>query len=104
MPWNVELHDDFVPEFLTLTMQVLTNDEPKVKSLRIHLMEVVINAIYYNPALALHVLETIFSGEECFMGAQKDIDSNRHDSLRRMCLESDSPVWTSHNQLLLQPS
>jgi len=38
-------------------MQVLTNDDLKVKSLRIHLMEVVINSIYYNPALALHVLE-----------------------------------------------
>jgi hypothetical protein len=50
--------DDYVPEFLALAMQVLTNDEPKVKSLRIHLMEVIINSIYYNPALALHVLET----------------------------------------------
>src|SRR5690242_20821085 len=47
--------DDYVPEFLALAMQVLTNDEPKVKSLRIHLMEVIINSIYYNPALALHV-------------------------------------------------
>jgi hypothetical protein len=50
--------DDYVPEFISLTMQVLTNEEPKVKSLKIHLMEVVINSIYYNPALALHVLET----------------------------------------------
>lgn len=50
--------DDYVPEFISLTMQVLTNDEPKVKSLKIHLMEVIINSIYYNPALALHVLES----------------------------------------------
>jgi hypothetical protein len=50
--------DDYVPEFISLTMQVLTNEEPKVKSLKIHLMEVVINSIYYNPALALHVLES----------------------------------------------
>lgn len=49
--------DEFVPEFIALAMHVLTNDELKVKSLRIHLMEVVINSIYYNPALALHVLE-----------------------------------------------
>lgn len=55
---NMKGHvDDYVPEFISMSMQVLTNDEPKVKSLRIHLMEVVINAIYYNPALALHVLE-----------------------------------------------
>ncbi len=50
--------DAYVPEFIQLAMTVLTNDELKVKSLRIHLMEIVINAIYYNPVLALHVLES----------------------------------------------
>ena len=50
--------DEYVPEFISLTMSVLMSDEPKVKSLRIHLMEVVINAIYYNPKLSLQVLET----------------------------------------------
>jgi len=38
-------------------MRTLTNSEVKVKSYKIHLMEMVINAIYYNPVLALHVLE-----------------------------------------------
>ncbi|KAF2813681.1 ARM repeat-containing protein [Mytilinidion resinicola] len=50
--------DEYVPEFIQLAMVVLTNNEPKVKSLRIHLMEVVVNGIYYNPQLALHMLET----------------------------------------------
>ncbi|KAK0662879.1 putative importin [Lasiodiplodia hormozganensis] len=50
--------DDFVPEFIQLSMHVLLNDEPKVKSYRIHLMEMVINCIYYNPRLSLHVLES----------------------------------------------
>jgi len=36
----------------------LTNSQVKVKSYKIHLMEMVINAIYYNPVLALHILET----------------------------------------------
>ncbi|EME41164.1 hypothetical protein DOTSEDRAFT_176157 [Dothistroma septosporum NZE10] len=49
--------DNYVPEFISLAMTVLTNDELKVKSYRIHLMEMVINAIYYNPRLALGVLE-----------------------------------------------
>nr|POF03944.1 putative importin [Quercus suber] len=49
--------DDFVPEFIQLAMSVLINDELKVKSYRIHLMEMVINAIYYNPRLALTVME-----------------------------------------------
>jgi hypothetical protein len=30
-------------------MRTLTNSEVKVKSYKIHLMEMVINAIYYNP-------------------------------------------------------
>ncbi|KYG45707.1 hypothetical protein M433DRAFT_66708 [Acidomyces richmondensis BFW] len=49
--------DDFIPEFISLGMTILTNDELKVKSYKIHLMEMVINAIYYNPRLALNVLE-----------------------------------------------
>ena len=49
--------DTYIPEFIRLAMEVLTNDELKVKSYRIHLMELVINAVYYNPRLALDVLE-----------------------------------------------
>lgn len=49
--------DNYVPEFISLAMTVLNNSELKVKSYRIHLMEMVINAIYYNPALSLQVLE-----------------------------------------------
>ena len=49
--------DPYIPEFIQLPMLVLTNDEPKVKSYKIHLMEMVINTIYYNPRLALAVLE-----------------------------------------------
>jgi len=43
--------------FIQLAMHHLVSDEPKVKSYRTYLMEVVINAIYYNPRLAMHVLE-----------------------------------------------
>ncbi|KAI9833693.1 MAG: hypothetical protein M1826_006784 [Phylliscum demangeonii] len=50
--------DPYVPQFMELAMGILTNGEFKVKSYRIHLMEMVINAIYYNPAFALHVLES----------------------------------------------
>ena len=49
--------DNYVPEFIQLAMSMLTNDELKVKSYRIHLMEMVINSIYYNPRLSLTVLE-----------------------------------------------
>ena len=50
--------DEKVSEFITLAMNILTNDELKVKSYRLHLMEMIINAIYYNPRLALTVLES----------------------------------------------
>ncbi|KAF3484232.1 karyopherin [Arthroderma uncinatum] len=49
--------DQYVPLFISLAMQVLSNEETQTKSYLIHLMEMVINAIYYNPGLALQVLE-----------------------------------------------
>ena len=50
--------DEYIPEFISFGMVHLISEEPKVKSLKVHLMEVVINAVYYNPLLALHVLES----------------------------------------------
>ena len=50
--------DQHIPKFIELGMTTITNNELKVKSYRIHLMEMIINAIHYNPTLALHVLET----------------------------------------------
>ncbi|MCJ1365361.1 hypothetical protein MMC16_004482 [Acarospora aff. strigata] len=50
--------DQHVPKFVEIAMTVLNNSDFKVKSYRIHLMETVINAIYYNPLLALGVLES----------------------------------------------
>ncbi|KAL1955255.1 hypothetical protein VTO42DRAFT_8853 [Malbranchea cinnamomea] len=50
--------DQYVPLFINLATPILVNEEPKTKSYRIHLIEMVINAIYYNPRLALQVLES----------------------------------------------
>ena len=50
--------DQYVLAFVEMAMRTLTNSEVKVKSYKIHLMEMVINAIYYNPVLTLHVLES----------------------------------------------
>ncbi|KAI9700716.1 MAG: hypothetical protein M1836_002085 [Candelina mexicana] len=50
--------DQYLSGFVELPMIVLTNDELKVKSYRIHLMEMVINAIYYHPTLTLRILES----------------------------------------------
>lgn len=50
--------DQCVTGFVTMAMIVLNGSEVKVKSYKIHLMEMVINAIYYNPLLTLAVLES----------------------------------------------
>lgn len=50
--------DQHIPKFVVLAMNVISSNEVKVKSYRIHLMEMVINAIYYSPVLALRTLES----------------------------------------------
>lgn len=51
--------DNCVNGFINMAMTVLTSPEGvKFKSYKIHLMEMVINAIYYQPILALQVLES----------------------------------------------
>lgn len=52
--------DNYVPPFIEFAMSVLGDGSTKtlVKSYKVHLIEIVINAVYYNPILALHVLET----------------------------------------------
>ena len=50
--------DQYLPTFVELPMTSLSSPEPKVKSYKIHLIEMVVNSIYYNPLLALRVLES----------------------------------------------
>lgn len=50
--------DRCVHGFITMAMGVLGNQDVKVKSYKVHLMEMVINAIYYNPILSLQILES----------------------------------------------
>ncbi len=49
--------DEHIGEFIRLAMTTITNNELKVKSYRIHLVEMIINAIYYNPLMTLTILE-----------------------------------------------
>jgi hypothetical protein len=50
--------DQYIPLFINLAVPILFSEEVKTKSYRIHLMEMIINAIYYNPRLSLQVLES----------------------------------------------
>jgi len=90
--------DDYVLEFIGLTMHVLMNDEPKVKSLRIHLMEVVINSIYYNPALALHVLETNGWTNKFFSLWFSSIDNFTRVHDKKLCISAICSLLTLRAQ------
>ncbi|KAL7276738.1 Nonsense-mediated mRNA decay protein 5 [Rhizina undulata] len=48
--------DNYMPHFIEIAMSCLTVQN-EIKSYRIHLMEMIINCIYYNPAASLQVLE-----------------------------------------------
>ncbi|KAL6871383.1 armadillo-type protein [Trichoderma novae-zelandiae] len=50
--------DSCVEGFINMAMNILAGQDVKVKSYKIHLMEMVINAVHYNPMLTLQVLET----------------------------------------------
>lgn len=49
------------PMQVEMAMRTLTNEQVKVKSYRIHLMEMVINAIYYNPVCAHSHLKSLYT-------------------------------------------
>ncbi|KAF3927635.1 Importin-7 [Arthrobotrys entomopaga] len=57
---NLRGHADrYLQRLIELPMLCLTaENQIKVKAYRVHLMEMVINCIYYNPALTLQILET----------------------------------------------
>lgn len=50
--------DNCVHGFVNIAMGVLAGQGIITKSYKVHLMEMVINAIYYNPILSLQILET----------------------------------------------
>ena len=50
--------DHYIPVFVELAMRVLNGNEMIIKIYRVHLLEMVINAIYYDPVIALRLLET----------------------------------------------
>ncbi|KAL2136826.1 hypothetical protein VTI74DRAFT_1040 [Chaetomium olivicolor] len=50
--------DNCVHGFISMAMGVLGTQDVKLKSYKVHLMEMVINAIYYNPTLSLQILES----------------------------------------------
>jgi hypothetical protein len=80
--------DEYIPEFVTIAMSHLSDpQEIKVKSYRIHLIEMVINSVYYNPQLTLQALEMSNNTNKFFSHWFSNIDSMSrvHDKKLSIC-------------------
>ena len=84
--------DNYVPIFIELAMTVLTQGpgKPIVKSYKIHLMEMVINALYYDPVLALRVLESKGWTNKFFSIWFGNIDHFRRVHDKKLCIAAIS--------------
>ncbi|KAI1613393.1 armadillo-type protein [Exophiala viscosa] len=90
--------DSYIPTFVTLPMEVLTGSQHKtiMKSYKIHLLEMVINAVYYNPILALQVLEAHGWTNKFFSIWFGSIDSFRRVHDKKLCIAAISALLTIH--------
>ena len=90
--------DSYIPTFVNLPMEVLTSSQQKtiMKSYKIHLLEMVINAVYYNPILALQVLEAHGWTNKFFSIWFGSIDSFRRVHDKKLCIAAISALLTIH--------
>ena len=86
--------DAYVPKFVELAMTVISSNEPKVKSYRIHLLEMVINAVYYNPLIALHVLESRGWTNKFFSSWFSNIESFKRVHDKKLSIVAISSLLT----------
>ncbi|KAF3406439.1 hypothetical protein DPV78_000699 [Talaromyces pinophilus] len=86
--------DQYVPIFVELAMNVLNSGDAKTKSYRVHLMEMVINAIYYNPVLALQILEAKGWTNKFFSAWFSNIDSFRRVHDKKLSIAAISSLLT----------
>jgi hypothetical protein len=86
--------DPYVSIFVELAMNVINSGDAKTKSYRIHLMEMVVNAIYYNPLLALQVLESKGWTNKFFSAWFSNIDSFRRVHDKKLSIAAISSLLT----------
>jgi hypothetical protein len=75
-------------------MVVIDAGEARTKSYRIHLMEMIINAIYYNPALSLQVLEAKGWTNKFFSTWFSSIDQFRRVHDKKLSIAAISSLLT----------
>jgi importin-7 len=89
--------DTYIPTFISLAMEVLTNQSQKpslVKAYKLHLIEMVINGLYYNPILALQVLESHGWTNKFFSIWFGSIDNFRRVHDKKLCIAAISALLT----------
>ncbi|KAL1981861.1 hypothetical protein VTN96DRAFT_2048 [Rasamsonia emersonii] len=86
--------DQYVPMFIELAMNVINSGDAKTKSYRIHLMEMVINAVYYNPRLTLQVLESKGWTNKFFSTWFSNIDNFRRVHDKKLSIAAISSLLT----------
>ncbi|KAJ5666191.1 uncharacterized protein N7477_008639 [Penicillium maclennaniae] len=86
--------DQYIPLFIELAMAVIDAGEARTKSYRIHLMEMIINAIYYNPLLSLQVLEAKGWTNKFFSTWFSSIDSFRRVHDKKLSIAAISSLLT----------
>jgi hypothetical protein len=86
--------DQYIPLFIELAMVVIDAGEARTKSYRIHLMEMIINAIYYNPALSLQVLEAKGWTNKFFSTWFSSIDQFRRVHDKKLSIVAISSLLT----------
>lgn len=84
----------FIPKFIELAMQKLIEQKNPVKSLKIHLLEMVINCIYYNPGLSLAFLEQNGWTNKFFSMWFGSIDLFRRVHDKKLCIAAISNLLT----------
>lgn len=86
--------DQYIPLFIELPMRVIDAGEAKTRSFRIYLMEMVINAIYYNPALSLQVLESKDWTNKFFSTWFSNIDNFKRVHDKKLSIAAISSLLT----------
>jgi hypothetical protein len=86
--------DQYIPLFIELSMSILDPADVKAKTYRIHLMEMTINAIYYNPVLSLQVLEAKGWTNKFFSLWFSNIDNFRRVHDKKLSIAAISSLLT----------
>ncbi|CAI7566168.1 unnamed protein product [Penicillium glandicola] len=86
--------DQYIPMFIEMAMQVIDAGEAHTRSYRIHLMEMVINAIYYNSALSLQVMEAKGWTNKFFSTWFANIDNFRRVHDKKLSIAAISSLLT----------